>query len=252
MGWMVRGLVAVLLASAVVPTGAPDAAPPARIRVAGDSNYPPYMFTDASGRLQGYEVDMWRLFEEHTGIRVELMPMDWASAQQAVQAGKVDVIDLIYRTPSRESLYDFSAPYATLPVGIFVDRRIRGIHDLDSLRGFPIGVQKGDACAEKLRAQGFTDLHEYSRYQQIVKDAVRGNLRMFCMDEGPANYVLYREAALDRFYDAFVLYTGELHRAVRKGNAPVLQAVERGMARITPRGPRKAARTLAGTSRGPG
>lgn len=234
MGWMIRGLVAVLLVSAVVPTGAPDAAPPARIRVAGDSNYPPYMFTDAAGQLHGYEVDMWRLFEEHTGIKVDLMPMDWASAQRAVQTGKVDVIDLIYRTPSRESLYDFSPSYATLPIGIFVDRRIRGIHDLDSLRGFPIGVQKGDACAEKLAAQGFTDLHEYSRYQQIVEDAVRGNLRMFCMDEGPANYFLYRDAALDRFYKAFVLYTGQLHRAVRKGNAPVLQAVERGMARITP------------------
>ncbi len=234
MGWMIRGLVAVLLVSAVVPTGVPDAAPPARIRVAGDSNYPPYMFTDAAGQLHGYEVDMWRLFEEHTGIKVDLMPMDWASAQRAVQTGKVDVIDLIYRTPSRESLYDFSPSYATLPIGIFVDRRIRGIHDLDSLRGFPIGVQKGDACAEKLAAQGFTDLHEYSRYQQIVEDAVRGNLRMFCMDEGPANYFLYRDAALDRFYKAFVLYTGQLHRAVRKGNAPVLQAVERGMARITP------------------
>lgn len=234
MGWMIRGLVAVLLVSAVVPTGAPDAAPPARVRVAGDSNYPPYMFTDAAGQLHGYEVDMWRLFEEHTGIKVDLMPMDWASAQRAVQTGKVDVIDLIYRTPSRESLYDFSPSYATLPIGIFVDRRIRGIHDLDSLRGFPIGVQKGDACAEKLAAQGFTDLHEYSRYQQIVEDAVRGNLRMFCMDEGPANYFLYRDAALDRFYKAFVLYTGQLHRAVRKGNAPVLQAVERGMARITP------------------
>ncbi|HKZ12122.1 MAG TPA: EAL domain-containing protein [Rhodanobacteraceae bacterium] len=234
MGWMIRGLVAVLLALAVVPTGAPDAAPPARIRVAGDGNYPPYMFIDAGGQLQGYEVDMWRLFEEHTGIKVDLMPMDWASAQRAVQTGKVDVIDLIYRTPSRESLYDFSASYATLPIGIFVDRRIRGIHDLDSLRGFPIGVKKGDACAEKLAAQGFTDLHEYSRYQQVVEDAVRGNLRMFCMDEGPANYFLYRDAALDRFYKAFVLYTGELHRAVRKGNAPVLQAVERGMARITP------------------
>jgi diguanylate cyclase (GGDEF)-like protein/PAS domain S-box-containing protein len=234
MGWMIRGLVAVLLVSAVVPTGAPDAAPPARIRVAGDSNYPPYMFTDAAGQLHGYEVDMWRLFEEHTGIKVDLMPMDWASAQRAVQTGKVDVIDLIYRTPSRESLYDFSASYATLPIGIIVDRDIRGIHDLDSLRGFPIGVEKGDACAEKLAAQGFTDLHEYSRYQQIVEDAVRGNLRMFCMDEGPANYFLYRDAALDRFYKAFVLYTGQLHRAVRKGNAPVLQAVERGMALITP------------------
>ncbi len=234
MSWVLRGLVAVLLASAVVPTGAPDPAPPVQIRVAGDSNYPPYMFTDAAGRLQGYEVDMWRLFEKHTGIKVELMPMDWASAQHAVQTGKVDVIDLIYRTPSREALYDFSAPYATLPIGIFVDRRIRGIHDMDSLRGFPIGVQKGDACAEKLKAQGFTDLHEYSRYQGMVEDAVRGNLRMFCMDEGPANYLLYRHAAADRFYNAFALYTGQLHRAVRKGNAPMLQVVEQGMARITP------------------
>lgn len=234
MSWMVRGLVAVLLALAVVPAGAPDPASPTRIRVAGDSNYPPYMFTDAAGHLRGYEVDMWRLFEKHTGIEVELMPMDWASAQHAVQTGNADVIDLIYRTPSRESLYDFSAPYATLPVSIFVDRRIHGVHDVNSLRGFPVGVQKGDACVEKLKARGFTDLHEYSRYQGMVEDAAHGNLRMFCMDDGPANYLLYHDAALDRFYSAFVLYTGRLHRAVRKGNTPLLRAVEQGMARITP------------------
>ena len=234
MSWWVRGLIAVLLATAVVPAGAPDPAPPARIRVVGDNNYPPYMFVDAAGQLQGYEVDMWRLFQAHTGIQVDLVATDWASAQRELQAGQADVIDMLYRTPSRESLYDFSQPYATLPIGIFVDRRIRGIHDVDSLRGFPIGVERGDACAEKLQSLGFTGLHQYSRYQDIVQDAVRGNLRMFCMDVGPADYFLYRDSALDLFYNAFTLYTGQLHRAVRKGNVSMLRAVERGMARITP------------------
>ena len=234
MGWLVRGLIAVLLPTAVAPAGAPDSAPPAHIRVVGDGNYPPYMFVDATGRLQGYEVDMWRLFQTHTGIQVDLVPMEWGSAQRELQAGRADVIDMLYRTPSREALYDFSQPYATLPIGIYVDRRIRGVHDVASLRGFPIGVEHGDACAEKLQSLGFTDLREYPHYQDMVRDAVRGNLRMFCMDEGPANYFLYRDSALDRFYDAFVLYRGQLHRAVRKGNASMLQTVERGMARITP------------------
>ncbi|HEY9111798.1 MAG TPA: EAL domain-containing protein [Rhodanobacteraceae bacterium] len=234
MGRLIRGLVAVLLATAVVPVGAPDPAPPAHIRVVGDGNYPPYMFVDSAGQLQGYEVDMWRLFQAHTGIQVDLVPMDRISAQQELQAGKADVIDLVDRTPSRERLYDFSKPYATLQVGIYVDRRIRGVHDAGSLRGFPIGVERGDGCAEKLQSLGFTDLHEYSRYRDMVQDAARGNLRMFCMDEGPADYFLYRDSALDRFYGAFVLYTGQLRRAVRKGNVSMLQTVEHGMARITP------------------
>ncbi|MGN6788931.1 MAG: EAL domain-containing protein [Rhodanobacteraceae bacterium] len=234
MGRIVRGLIAVLLAMAVVPAGAPEPVPPARIRVVANGNFPPYLFRDAAGRLQGYEADVWRLFQARTGIQVDLVPMDWASAQRELLAGRADVIDMIYRTPARESLYDFSKPFAALPINIYVDRAIRGVHDAASLRGFPVGVERGDACTERLQALGVTDLRPYAHYEDIVRDAVRGNLRMFCMDEGPANYFLYRESALDRFYNAFVLYHGELHRAVRKGNAAMLQTVEAGMARITP------------------
>src|SRR5574337_1779817 len=97
--------------------GAPVRASPARIRVAADNNYPPYLFLDADGKPQGYEVDAWRLFETHTGIKVELETTSWTDAQQALLSGNADVIDMIDRTPSRESLYDFSTPYASSPVG---------------------------------------------------------------------------------------------------------------------------------------
>src|SRR5690348_18407971 len=104
---------------------------------------------------------LWRLFQAHTGIRVELLPMDWEAAQQAVLSGHADVIDMIYRTPAREAQYDFSQPYASQPVGIYVERRIRGVRDVATLQGFPVGVLRGDACAERLQSMGLRYLQQY-------------------------------------------------------------------------------------------
>lgn len=233
------GTVAISIAVAVVSTHASaapaSAAPsPTHIRVVGGDNSPPFLFVGADGKPQGYEADVWRLFQEHTGIQVELLPTKWTSALQDVSSGKADVVDMIYLTPSRKALYDFSEPYSSQAVGIYVDRHIRGIHDIAALQGFPVGVERGDACEEKLRAQGINDLHEYTDYKAIVDDAVHGNLRIFCMDRDAADFYLYRESALARFNMAFVLYTGQLRWAVRKGNAHMLEVVQNGMALITP------------------
>ena len=230
MAWLAGCLAAT--PAAAVPASAPTT--PTHIRVVSDDNYPPFVFLDGDGKPQGYEVDMWRLFQAHTGIQVELVPTDWAAAQQELQSGRADVIDMLYRTPSREALYDFSAPYATLSIGIYVDRRISGIRDASALRGFPVGVERGDACVDKLQAAGITDLRLYTGYREIIQAATQGDLRVFCMDEYPAEFYLYRYSALDRYYQAFVLYTDHFHRAVRKGNMSMLQTVERGMALVTP------------------
>nr|WP_225563058.1 EAL domain-containing protein [Rhodanobacter sp. DHG33] len=223
-----------MAANAAVPASAASVPAPTHIRVASSNDYPPFLFLDADGKPQGYEVDMWRLFQAHTGIKVDLEPTSWNGALQNMQADRADVIDMLYRAPSRETQYDFSEPYADLPVGIYVDRRIAGVRDIDTLRGFPVGVERGDVCAERLRSQGLTNLHEFDGYEDIVKAAALGNLRIFCMDEYPADFYLYRYSAIDRFYQAFVIYTGQAHRAVRKGDTAMLQVVERGMAEITP------------------
>ncbi|CAM5473401.1 PAS domain S-box protein [Rhodanobacter lindaniclasticus] len=240
-GGMLGGL-AVAFATAAAPATlvpvapatapAPAHATPTHIRVVTDNNYPPFLFLDGDGKPQGYEVDMWRLFQAHTGIQVDLEPMAWIDAQQELLAGKADVIDMIYRTPARAPLYEFSTPYAEQDVGIYVARGIPGIRNTASLHGFPVAVERGDACAEHLRTQGITDLHEYTSYKEVIQAALEGNIRIFCMDSNPANYYLYRNAALDKFYLAYILYTGHTRRAVRAGNDAMLQAVECGMAKI--------------------
>lgn len=213
---------------------APTDEPPARIRVVSDNNYPPYLFLDANGKPQGYEVDMWRLFEKYTGTQIELIPTTWANAQKTLLEGNADVIDMIFLTPKREKLYDFSAPFTTVQISIYADRNLPAIRDTHALRDLPVGVEAGDACVEKLESQGITRQKTYPGYQQIIDATLHGEVRIFCMDEGPATYYLYRNEALDKFPRAFPLYKDQFRRAVRKGDTRMLAMIEHGMAQIPP------------------
>ncbi|QNN47004.1 EAL domain-containing protein [Thermomonas brevis] len=233
-----RMLLVLALLFALPPTvlsaPAPATDAPARIRVVSNYNYPPFFFLDGDGKPQGYEADIWRLFEQRTGIQVDLVLTDWGAAMQNMRGGRADVIDMLYRTPSRAAQFEFSKPYVDLPVGIYVSRRLNGIVDVGTLRGFPVGVQRGDACAERLNEEGIANLQIFDNYDGIMRAALRGDLLIFCMDQYPADYNLYRNSALDRFHQAFVLFTEQSHWAVRKGDDATFKAIERGMALIKP------------------
>ena len=209
-------------------------AEPQTLRVVTDENYPPYLFKDAQGQHTGYLVDLWALWSQKTGVPVDLQPMQWSQAQSQVLKGQADVIDMIYRTPVRETLYAFSEPYATLPVAIYSHTSITGVSDLDTLRGFQVGVQAGDACAEHLQGQGISTLRSYPNYNAMLNAASQGEIRLFCLDVRPAAHYLYQRNQHRDFLLAFELYQGRFHQAVRKGQEPTLALVRRGMAAITP------------------
>ncbi len=228
-----------LLQFALVPALAAGAlaraAPaPRLIRVVTDDNYPPFVFRGTDGRLRGYEVDVWKLWQRKTGIPVRFTAEHWDDAQRDLLAGRADVIDMIFRTPQREPYYDFSAPYATLPVSIYVERGIHGIDSSRTLRGFEVGVERGDACVSHLRDLGVASLRLFPNYASLLSAARAGEVKMFCMDDDPADYYLYLYRNQLRFTRAFTLYTDQFRWAVRKGNAAMLRTVADGMARITP------------------
>ena len=215
-------------------TGPSIAAERAALTVVLDDNYPPYIFRDAQGALNGYLVDSWKLWEIKTGIPVKLLASDWALAQQRMRDGQADVIDTLFKTTEREPIYDFSPPYATIPVAIYTQEKIGGIVGTDTLRGFLIGVKAGDACITRLGAEGLQNLQAYSSYESLIHAAIKGDVRVFCIDEPPANYLLYRDHADQKFRLAFRLYSGEFHRAVKKGDQATLALLNKGFAAFTP------------------
>ena len=210
-------------------------AKPASITVVMDDNYPPYVFRDSEGKLGGYLVDIWGIWSTQTGIAVDLQASDWSLALKKMAEGKADVIDTIFSTPERQNNFSFSPAYVELPVPIFVHRDIQGISDLKTLQPFAVGVKRGDACVDKLAAGGVKRLEYFDSYSALVDAAIAGSVRLFCLDEPPAHFLLAQAGVDDQFRMAFTLYSGEFHRAVRKGDEAILAHVNEGFSAIDSR-----------------
>ncbi|MBB3224950.1 EAL domain-containing protein [Pseudoduganella umbonata] len=229
--FIARALLATFLLLPLLPPSAVAGAP---LRVALDQNYPPFVFRNADGQLEGYSIDIWRLWEQRTGVKVELHAVDWPRVQPLLENGQVDVADTIFHTAARARRYDYSAPYASVATSIYADTSIAGLRDSTSLSGFQVAVQAGDACVDRLRAISGVSVRVFPTYASLL-DALSGRgVRLFCKDDYAANYDLYRLDLNDTYAKAFELGRDELHRAVRKGDTATFALVERGMAQITP------------------
>jgi len=203
------------------------------ISVVIDNNYPPFSFLDEEGNLQGILIDRWRLWEEKTGIKVEITGMDWGKAQQEMEAGHFDVIDTIFRTEARERIYEFSEPYQDIDVPIYFNNNISGIVDANSLKGFSVAVKSNDAAIDYLQDHGVTDLVKYDSYEDIIQAAKNQNVVVFVIDKPPADYFLYLYGIEKEFNQTEPLYSGQFHRAVLKGNTSLLQTIENGFSKIS-------------------
>jgi two-component system, sensor histidine kinase and response regulator len=208
--------------------------PRKNLTVVLDNDYPPYIFPSPNGGYQGILVDLWKLWEQKTGVPVTLAPMEWQAAQEYLLQGKADVIDMLFRNDARERHFAFSDPYATLEVPVFVHKDLGGLHSLPALRGVTVGVKKGDASIDILSRNGILPLVAFDGYEEVVKAARDGAIKVFCVDKPPAMYYLYKYGLEKDFRLAFTLYTGQFHRAVRLGDEAHLLLVEDGFSRITP------------------
>ncbi len=203
------------------------------ITVLIDNNYPPYVFRDQYGELQGIIPDQWKLWSRETGVPVKLRAEPWALAMDLMLKGDGDVLDTVFKTPEREKIYDFSPPYATIDVPVYVSSSISGISSIASLEGFLVAAKEGDASISQLTQNGISNIKLYPGYREIVEDAVAGNIHVFCVDKPAALYYIYKLGAQDRFKEAFILNSGQFHRAVREGDKDTLALLASGFDSIS-------------------
>ncbi|MCE5188665.1 MAG: transporter substrate-binding domain-containing protein [Eubacteriales bacterium] len=203
------------------------------IKIVMDDNYPPYVFRNAEGELQGILIDEWKLWSKKTGISVEIDAMNWLEALSGMKSGKYNVLDTTFYNEERETWLDFSEPYVTLDVPIFYNSEISGITDASSLRGFTVAVKAGDNCIPILQRYGVSQILEYSSYESIIDAAKNGTIRVFVMDEPPALYYLYKKNLSKEFVHTDALYSGQFHRAVKEGDLATLHLVQEGFAKFT-------------------
>jgi len=92
-----------------------------KIKIATEGAYAPWNFTNAAGKLEGFEVDLANDLCKRMKATCEIVAQDWDGIIPALQAGKYDVIIAgMSITAKRKETINFSVPYASTPAALAV------------------------------------------------------------------------------------------------------------------------------------
>lgn len=86
----------------------------------GHPAWPPIMY-QSGGKIVGVGPDLVQMIMDELGLEVKIrFAGPWDEVLAKAESGEVDIIVAAYKTPERETYMDYSTPYTTDPVSIFV------------------------------------------------------------------------------------------------------------------------------------
>src|SRR5690349_12664545 len=150
-GW--GGLVSLLGVLLVLGVGSaltvPQVLPEAKAQgqtytVATDTTFAPFEFQDKEGNFVGIDMDLIRAIAKDQGFTVDIKPLGFDAALQAVQANQVDgVIAGMSITDERRKVFDFSDPYFESGIQMAVLKSNDSIKSYEDLKGKRVAVKNG-------------------------------------------------------------------------------------------------------------
>ncbi len=95
-----------------------------KIRIATEGAYAPWNFTDSSGKLVGFELDLAQDLCKRMNAQCEIVAQAWDGIIPALQAGKYDAIMAgMSITDKRKKVITFSRNYAATPARFVVSEK---------------------------------------------------------------------------------------------------------------------------------
>lgn len=164
-------MAALLLAAALAPPVRADAVlTPAQRqwvdghqpRLGAERDYGPFVFEAPGDLPQGLSIDLLRLVQDRTGLRVLPQPAGpLHRLLDAARAGQLDLLTSLRPTPERAAFLLFTQPYVSVPA-VLVRRAGAAALGLAALSGRPVAVGQGYAVEAVMR----------QRYPQVAWQAV--------------------------------------------------------------------------------
>ncbi len=115
------------------------------IVVGGDRSFPPYEFLDKNDLPAGFNVDLTRAIANEMGLHINIRLGKWSETLEALENGRIDVLQGMFYSPDRDLKFDFSQPHA-ISHYVAVVREGDGPvpESVKDLSGKRIVVQQGD------------------------------------------------------------------------------------------------------------
>lgn len=169
-------------------TGATDAdasadSAPLNIKIATESSYKPFSYTDANGKLIGYEIDLTNALCEQMNAKCDIISQDWDGLIPGLNAKKFDaIIAGMTITPERKEVVDFSDPY--FHSGIILIGKKGDNLTIDGLKGLPVGSQRSTVSSQYLQDNHpEANIKLYDTQENAYLDLTSGRVQALMADK---------------------------------------------------------------------
>lgn len=147
--------------------------------IATDTTFAPFEFQDAQGKFVGIDMDLIREIAKDQGFTVDIKPLGFDAALQAVQANQVaGVIAGMSITEDRKKVFDFSDPYFESGVQMAVLATNNDVKSYDDLRGKRVAVKNGTEgakFADSIKAKYGFDVVSFADSSSMFDEVRTGN-----------------------------------------------------------------------------
>ena len=223
-------------ASAAAPSAPPPAAA-AKVYVVGtDAAYAPFESQNEKGEIVGFDIDVVSAVAKKAGIEVKFVNTPWEGIFNNLAQGDRDLlVSAITITDERKQTMDFSAPYfdAQQLIAVKADSKIAKFDDLKKLK---VGVQTGttgDEVVSKLIGKTSTAVKRFESTPLALKELESGGVDAVVADNGVVIHYVANNTGAQFKTVADASFTPEQYGiAVKKGNAELLEKINKGLADI--------------------
>lgn len=113
------------------------------VRFGVEGAYPPFSWTDASGEIKGFDIDLANALCQQMAVKCELVAQDWDGMIPALLSRKYDgIIAAMSITDERRKKVDFTEKYARIPNRFVAARGTELMLTPEGMAGKRIGVQR--------------------------------------------------------------------------------------------------------------
>ena len=222
-------------AAASAPAAAP--APAAKVYVVGtDAAYAPFESQNEKGEIVGFDIDVVKAVAKNAGIEVKFLNTPWEGIFNSVAQGDRDLlVSAITITPERKQTLDFSEPYfdAQQLIAVRSDSKISKFEDLKNLK---VGVQNGttgDEVITKLQGKSTPNVKRFESTPLALKEMESGGVDAVVADNGVVvHYVNNNPDSKFKTLSDSSFASEQYGIAVKKGNAELLEKINKGVAGI--------------------
>jgi len=203
--------------------------------IAISDNYPPFSRIDATGEPAGMLVDLWRLWAQKTGKRVEFRPSNWAGTLDGLRSGVADIHFGLFRSAERLQWIDFSRPVYTIASSFYLPTGVAPPPHESELIGKKIGVVSGYFQEGFLRENyQKAIISPYQDDEELIKALAKGEIDLFLSEDPTIEIMLGRMGVQGRVANAGVqVLVNELFFGVRKGATGLLGLINQGLDAIS-------------------